>query len=122
MKRTEIIVSASKRRNVVRWGLLMALGVGVLATGAAFGVGAKKASATASTAVAPSGGCGDRYNALLLQAKAALVKGDRNGAVRSLIAARSQLRDCQGRERLDSAPASALGLNDESFEVKSVCS
>jgi len=47
--------------------------------------------------------CAARYNALLGQAKAALVKGDRGAAINSLIAAKIQLRTCHqiGRAKLD---------------------
>lgn len=53
--------------------------------------------------------CGDRYNALLGKAKVALIVGDRIGAIRSLTAARTQLRRCAQEE--EDSP-SALALDD----------
>jgi hypothetical protein len=122
MKRKDELGSASNHRSIMRWGVLMGVAVGALSVALGFGVGAKKASASLPSTVSQSGTCGDRYNAMLRQAKAALAKGDRNGAIRGLIAARSQLRDCEAHEQLESAPSSALGLNDVSFELKTVCS
>jgi|GEM_PF-6786461 len=55
--------------------------------------------------------CTDRYNALLGQAKASLVKGDRGAAINSLIAAKNQLRTCQELEERNSTPAVAVALN-----------
>jgi hypothetical protein len=56
-------------------------------------------------------GCADRYNALLGQAKASLVKGDRGAAINSLIAAKTQLRTCQEQEERNSTVAVAVALN-----------
>jgi hypothetical protein len=56
-------------------------------------------------------GCADRYNALLGQAKASLIKGDRGEAINSLIAAKIQLRTCQELERRNSTVAVAFALN-----------
>lgn len=55
--------------------------------------------------------CADRYNALLGQAKASLVKGDRGAAINSLIAAKIQLRTCQELEEQNSIAAVAVALN-----------
>jgi hypothetical protein len=55
--------------------------------------------------------CVDRYNALLGQAKASLVKGDRGAAINSLIAAKVQLRTCQELEERNSTVAIAVALN-----------
>ena len=55
--------------------------------------------------------CTDRYNALLGQAKASLVKGDRVAAINSLIAAKIQLRTCQELEERNSSVAFAVALN-----------
>jgi hypothetical protein len=55
--------------------------------------------------------CTDRYNALLGQAKASLVKGDRGAAINSLIAAKIQLRTCQELEERNSSIAVAVALN-----------
>ena len=55
--------------------------------------------------------CADRYNALLGQAKASLVKGDRGAAINSLIAAKIQLRTCQELEERNSIAAVAVALN-----------
>jgi len=55
--------------------------------------------------------CADRYNALLGQAKASLVKGDRGAAINSLIAAKIQLRTCQELEERNSTAAVAVALN-----------
>jgi hypothetical protein len=55
--------------------------------------------------------CADRYNALLGQAKASLVKGDRGAAINSLIAAKIQLRTCEKLEERNSTVAVAVALN-----------
>jgi len=55
--------------------------------------------------------CAERYNALLGQAKASLVKGDRGAAINSLIAATIQLRTCQELEERNSTAAVAVALN-----------
>jgi hypothetical protein len=55
--------------------------------------------------------CADRYNALLGQAKASLVRGDRGAAINSLIAAKIQLRTCQELEQRNSTAAVAVTLN-----------
>src|SRR6266852_6279953 len=55
--------------------------------------------------------CADRYNALLGQAKASLVKGDRGAAINSMIAAKIQLRTCQELEERNSTTAVAVALN-----------
>ena len=55
--------------------------------------------------------CADGYNALLGQAKASLVKGDRGAAINSLIAAKIQLRTCQELEERNSIAAVAVALN-----------
>jgi hypothetical protein len=54
--------------------------------------------------------CADRYNALLGQAKASLIKGDRDAAISSLIAAKIQLGTCQELEERNST-AAAVALN-----------
>jgi hypothetical protein len=55
--------------------------------------------------------CADRYNALLGQAKASLVKGNRGAAINSLIAARTQLHTCQEQEERNSTASVAVALN-----------
>jgi hypothetical protein len=55
--------------------------------------------------------CADRYNALLGQAKASLIKGDRGAAINSLIAAKIQLHTCQELEERNSTAAVAVALN-----------
>jgi hypothetical protein len=55
--------------------------------------------------------CGDQYNALLTQAKAALTRGDQVGALNSLIVAKAQLRLCQEREERNSVAAVAVAMN-----------
>ena len=56
------------------------------------------------------GTCGDRYNALVSDAKAALSKGDQRGALQGLIAARSQLRSCEERDHDSAIGAVAVAL------------
>ena len=58
-----------------------------------------------------SSSCTDRFNALLAQARASLVKGDRGAAINSLIAARGKLRTCQEQEERNSTAAIAVALN-----------
>lgn len=55
--------------------------------------------------------CGDQYNALVGQAKASLVRGDRSAAISSLIGAKAQLRRCQEMEERNSIAAVAVALN-----------
>jgi hypothetical protein len=55
--------------------------------------------------------CGDQYNALLSQAKQALARNDRAGAVHSLIEAREQLKRCQELHQHDAEASSAVALN-----------
>jgi hypothetical protein len=55
--------------------------------------------------------CADRYNALLGQAKASLVKGDRGAAINSLIAAKNQLRSCEELEERNPTASVAVALN-----------
>ena len=55
--------------------------------------------------------CGDRYNALIGKAKAALAKGDRNAAIRWLLAAESQLRVCEERHHDNATGAVGVALN-----------
>ena len=55
--------------------------------------------------------CGDRYNALITEAKSALSKGDQHAALRGLIAARSQLRVCEERDHDSATGVVAIALN-----------
>src|SRR5713101_2352357 len=55
--------------------------------------------------------CADQYNALLGQAKASLVKGDRGAAINSLLMAKIQLHACQELEERNSTAAVAVALN-----------
>jgi hypothetical protein len=84
------------------WGIAIALVLGVGTVAALPRIFAKAPEAHA----APSEGnatCGDQYNALVKQAKASLTKGDRNGAIHWLLAARTQLDRCQKLEELNSS-------------------
>lgn len=72
---------------------------------------AEGSDASASTFVGDSGTCGDRYNALVEQAKASLIRGDRAGAVGSLVAAKAQLLRCQELEERNSVATIAVALN-----------
>jgi hypothetical protein len=65
----------------------------------------------ATAASHDSASCTDRFNALLAQAKASLVKGDRSAAINSLIAARIQLHTCEEQEERNSTAAVAVALN-----------
>jgi hypothetical protein len=55
--------------------------------------------------------CGDRYNALIAEAKAALSKGDQHAALHGLLAARSQLRSCEERDHDSATGVVAIALN-----------
>jgi hypothetical protein len=55
--------------------------------------------------------CGDRYNELITEAKAALSRGDQQGALRGLLAARSQLRLCEERDHDNPTGVVAIALN-----------
>ena len=71
-------------------------------------------SAAAEAHDAPS--CTDRFNALLAQAKASLVKGDRVAAINSLVAAKGQLRTCQEQEERNSTAAIAVALSSAKLD------
>lgn len=64
--------------------------------------------ASAAEPADDSAACAERYNALLGQAKASLIQGDRNAAINSLIAANSQLRRCEELEKLNSTARVAM--------------
>jgi hypothetical protein len=55
--------------------------------------------------------CGDRYNALITEAKAALSRGDQHAALHGLLAARSQLRSCEERDHDSATGVVAIALN-----------
>ena len=55
--------------------------------------------------------CGDRYNALITDAKAALSRGDQHAALHGLLAARSQLRLCEERDHDSATGVIAIALN-----------
>ena len=55
--------------------------------------------------------CGDEYNALVLRAKQSLQKGDRAGAISSLLAAQTQLRHCEELEERNAAQPHSVALN-----------
>ena len=57
------------------------------------------------------GTCGDRYNALVANAKLALVNGDQHAALHGLIAAKEQLRSCEERDHDIATGAAAIALN-----------
>ena len=59
-----------------------------------------------------SAACSERYNALLGQAKASLIQGDRNAAINSLIAANSQLRRCEELEKQNSTARVGVAMNN----------
>jgi hypothetical protein len=63
------------------------------------------------------GTCGDRYNALITDAKAALAKGDQHAALHGLIAAREQLRSCEERDNDSATGAVAIALNSPRLAV-----
>jgi hypothetical protein len=65
----------------------------------------------AAVGLPDSSSCTDRFNALLAQAKASLVTGNRGAAINSLIAARIQLRTCQEEEKRNSTASVAVALN-----------
>jgi hypothetical protein len=64
-----------------------------------------------------SSSCSDRYNALLIQAKESLLRGDRNRAINSLSAAKIQLRHCEELEERNPTGAVAVAL----YSPLSVC-
>ena len=59
-----------------------------------------------------SSACADRYNMLLGQAKASLLKGDRDAAIDSLVAAKVQLRRCRELEERNSSAPVGIALNN----------
>jgi hypothetical protein len=55
--------------------------------------------------------CGDKYNALVLKAKALLARGDRAGAIGGLLEAQNQLQHCEELEELNAKAPSSVALN-----------
>lgn len=55
--------------------------------------------------------CGDKYNALVLKAKALLKRGDRAGAIGGLLEAQNQLQHCEELEELNAKAPSSVALN-----------
>ena len=66
-----------------------------------------------SSASGATGTCGDRYNALIAEAKTALAKGDRHAAIHELLAAKSQLRVCEERDHDNATGVVAIALNSQ---------
>jgi hypothetical protein len=66
--------------------------------------------------VDPMTACVNQYNSIVSNAKASLAGGDRNGAIRLLLAARSQLGKCEAIHNNSTASVS-LGFNDSSAAV-----
>jgi len=91
--------------------LLVLLGLTAGAIAALPRLYAQGSDANVSPAMDDSGNCIDHYNALVKGAKAALIKGDRAGAIHSLVAARTELRHCQQLEEREAAGETALAFN-----------
>lgn len=68
--------------------------------------------ASAAESADDSAACTQRYNALLGQAKASLMQGDRNAAINSLIAANSQLHRCEELEEQNSTARVGVAMNN----------
>ena len=85
---------------------------------ASFLSGSRAAHGTVSgaTYVDPMTACVNQYNSIVTNAKASLAGGDRNGAIRLLLAARSQLGKCEEIHNNSTASVS-LGLNDSTPTV-----
>jgi hypothetical protein len=113
MKRTFGALLKPIRLTLVTTGAAAALSLPIV-----FGASVNKAHA-AESAPTTQPSCSQRYNTLLQQAKSALAKQDRNGAIRALIAARSQLLECHRRDRQDSSTSSRVALNGDSFKMES---
>jgi hypothetical protein len=63
-----------------------------------------------ATYVDPMTACMNQYNSLVHQAKSSLTTGDRNGAIKMLLSAETQLGRCQEIENKSTAQVS-VGLN-----------
>ena len=102
--------STSRFKSPTRWKL-PALGIAL-----ALSVFTSYCAVQAATVPEPASNSGPsclaQYNAKLIEAKAALVKGDRTGALASLIEAKDRLARCEERER-----DSSSGATDTSFNV-----
>ena len=88
--------------------------VAIFMTGSATGLPRRIAEGPGSSRLRSSdesSACGDRFNALIIQAKESLLKGDRNRAINSLMAAKVQLRHCQELEERNPTGAVAVALN-----------
>ena len=94
------------------FSLLFALVIGAGIVASLPGVCAQDSIDARSASVGDSGSqtCGDRYNALVAKAKAALIRGDRRATLEGLLAARSQLRVCEEREHERAAGTTAVAL------------
>jgi hypothetical protein len=106
---TKVEFSGSNRK-VKGWGLAVILALGV---GTPFALPHIFSKGSAAHAAPPSGNlsCVERYNALVKQAKASLVQGDRNGAIHWLLEARTQLDRCQKLDDLNSSEESKVALD-----------
>ncbi len=80
---------------------------------------------TGATFVDPMTACVNQYNSIVTSAKASLAGGDRNGAIRLLLAARTQLGKCEAIHNNTTASVS-LGFNDSGaaalIETPPLCS
>jgi hypothetical protein len=55
--------------------------------------------------------CGDQYNEYVLNAKKALQRGDRNGAIQGLLKAQDQLRHCEELEEQNAKAPKSVAFN-----------
>jgi hypothetical protein len=97
---------------------LLPLAVVTVVAVASFLPGSRAAHGTVSgpTFVDPMTACVNQYNSIVSSAKTSLAGGDRNGAIRLLLAARTQLGKCEEIHNNSTASVS-LGLNDSGAAV-----
>ena len=103
----KVIVSEKRLLHRVAISLIIVtFGIGVVA-----GFRAVYAAPAQKTQFDSGVSCTNRYNAKLMEAKSALIKGDRASALAALVAARDQLARCQDREEDSATHAVAVSLN-----------
>jgi hypothetical protein len=113
-----VVLSLLKQLKMKHKKYLLPLAVVTVVAIASFLPGSRAAGGkvTGATFVDPMTACVNQYNSIVSNAKASLAGGDRNGAIKLLLAARSQLGKCEEIHNNSTASVS-LGLNDTGAAV-----
>jgi hypothetical protein len=113
-----VVLSLLKQLKMKSSKYILPLAVVTVVAIASFLPGSRAAHGTVSgpAFVDPMTACVNQYNSIVTSAKASLAGGDRNGAIKLLLSARSQLGKCEEIHNNSSASVS-LGLNDSGAAV-----